>query len=70
MLGGGWCTETPIFAIAPRFGVTITGTGFTGATAVLFRSEARRVVPADFTVISDTQIRSTVPAGAASGKSS
>ncbi|MBW4698191.1 MAG: VCBS repeat-containing protein [Aphanocapsa lilacina HA4352-LM1] len=62
-----------ISAIAPRFGVsgtevTITGTGFTGAAAVLFRSEARRVVPADFTVISDTQIRSTVPAGAASGK--
>ena len=37
--------------------VTISGTGFTGATAVAFNS-----VPATFTVDSDTQITATVPA--------
>src|SRR5260221_416317 len=42
--------------------VTITGTSFTGATAVTFFR-----VPASFTVNSDTQITATVPGGALSG---
>jgi len=56
-------------AFAPTKGltgveVTISGTGFTGATAVAFGG-----VPAvTFVVDSDTQIRAIVPAGAASGK--
>jgi hypothetical protein len=42
--------------------VTITGTGFTGATAVLFGNGA----PATgFTVVSDTEITATSPAHAA-----
>jgi len=42
--------------------VVITGTGFTGATAVSFNSSA-----AAYTVNSATQITATVPAGATSG---
>src|SRR5207247_1779000 len=42
--------------------VTISGTNFTGATAVLFNS-----VSASFTVNSATAITATVPAGATSG---
>ena len=42
--------------------VTVTGTGFTGAKRVLFNG--RR---ATFTVVSDTQITTTVPAGATDG---
>ncbi|MFR9754135.1 IPT/TIG domain-containing protein, partial [Nocardia sp. 004] len=39
--------------------VTLSGTGFTGATAVLFGG-----IPAlSFTVVSDTQITAVVPAG-------
>jgi large repetitive protein len=43
--------------------VTITGTNFTGATAVKFGSTS-----AIFNVISDTSITATVPAGAKTGK--
>jgi hypothetical protein len=41
--------------------VTITGTGFTGVTAVMFGS-----APAAFTVLSSTQITATAPAGSGS----
>ena len=42
-----------------RHGVTVTGTGFTGATSVTFGT-----IPAtSFTVNSDTQITAVVPAG-------
>jgi hypothetical protein len=56
-------------AFAPAKGsagveVTITGTGFTGATGVTFGD----VPAASFSVDSDTQIRAIVPAGAAGGK--
>jgi len=43
-------------------GVTVTGTGFTGATAVTFNG-----VAAAYTVESDTQITTTVPAGTTTG---
>jgi len=61
-------TVTPhISSFTPTSGtmgttVTITGTSFTGATAVTFFR-----VPANFTVVSDTQITATVPGGALSG---
>src|SRR5207245_137033 len=42
--------------------VTITGTSFTGATAVAFNGAG-----ASFTVSSDTAIQATVPAGATTG---
>ncbi len=42
--------------------VTITGTGFTGATSVLFDQTS-----ATFKVVSDTKITTTVPAGATTG---
>jgi hypothetical protein len=42
--------------------VTINGSHFTGATAVFFNGAS-----ASFTVVSDTQIRATVPSGASSG---
>jgi hypothetical protein len=42
--------------------VTITGTGFSGATAVRFNGSS-----ATYTVVSATQITTTVPAGATSG---
>jgi gliding motility-associated-like protein len=43
--------------------VTITGTHFTGATSVIFYSGQ----PASFTVNGETQITTTLPAGAATG---
>lgn len=42
--------------------VTINGTGFAGATAVKFQATA-----ASFTIVSGTQLRATVPAGARTG---
>lgn len=43
--------------------VTITGSGFTGVNAVKFANNA----PASFNIVSDTQITTTVPAGAGTG---
>ena len=43
--------------------VTINGTGFSGATTVKFKNLA-----ATFSVVSDSQITATVPAGASTGK--
>jgi C1A family cysteine protease len=43
--------------------VTVTGSGFTGATAVSFNG----IAAATFSVASDTQITATVPAGATTG---
>lgn len=73
----GELTFTPAAAFAPPTitglspssgpvgtSVTITGTGFTGATAVGFNGTAATV----FTVNSSTQITATVPAGATTGK--
>ena len=49
--------------------VTLTGTNFTGATAVLFTgATAATPVSAPFTVISATSILTSVPAGAKNGK--
>ena len=45
-----------------RSAVTLTGTGFTGTTAVKFNG-----TPATFSVLSDTAISTSVPAGATSG---
>jgi hypothetical protein len=57
-----------VTALSPTVGpatggttVTITGTGFTGATAVMFGAQAAT----SFTVVSDTQITAASPAGAA-----
>jgi hypothetical protein len=64
--GGG--TQAPaITSFLPASGpvgsqVTVTGSAFTGATAVAFQGTS-----ASFTVASPTQITATVPAGAASG---
>ncbi len=46
----------------PGAPVTLTGTGFTGTTSVLFNG-----VAASFTVVSSTQISAVVPANATSG---
>jgi len=56
-----------IFSFTPTTGrvgtsVTISGSGFTGATAVAFNG-----VSASFTVSSDTAIQTAVPAGATTG---
>jgi hypothetical protein len=44
-------------------GVTVVGTGFTGATAVTFHG-----VPAAYAVVSDTQVTTAVPAGTTTGR--
>jgi len=54
---GTFTTSGPV-----GFSVTIRGLDFTGATAVAFNG-----VSAGFTVVSDAQIQTTVPAGATSG---
>ncbi len=64
------CTGTPaptVTGVSPTSGppgttVTVTGTNFTGATAVTFGTTA-----AAFTVVSSTTITATVPAGLAAG---
>ncbi len=68
-------TDAPTLALPPTItafnppsgpvgqAVTITGTNFTGATAVKFNGTS-----ASFTVNSSTQITATVPAGATTGK--
>ncbi len=43
--------------------VTVNGTGFTGVTSVKFNNN----LPAQFTVVSDTQITATVPTGTIDG---
>ena len=53
---------TPAAGIAQGGTVTITGTNFTGATAVSFNGPA-----AAFTVVNATTISTTVPSGAGSG---
>jgi hypothetical protein len=60
-------TPVTITSVAPASGlvgsaVTLSGSGFSGATAVNFNGTA-----ATFTVNSDTQISATVPSGATSG---
>ena len=68
------CLKAYVSAVAPTVGgfapasgpvatdVTLTGTGFAGATGVAFNG-----VAADFTVDSGTQITATVPVGATTG---
>ncbi|GIW19336.1 MAG: hypothetical protein KatS3mg064_2493 [Tepidiforma sp.] len=64
------CTGSPaptVTSVSPASGptgttVTITGTNFTGATAVTFGTAA-----ATFTVVNSTTITATVPAGLAAG---
>ncbi len=55
-------TFSPIFGTVGAT-VVITGTNFTGTSAVKFANN----VPASFTINSDTQITATVPAGAVTG---
>ena len=64
----GKAFQVTINDFSPRQGaigatVTITGLGFTGATAVSFNN-----VPAQFTVVNDTTITAVVAAGTTTGK--
>jgi hypothetical protein len=71
---GSWTTAR-WFAVVPTLSgfspaggpvgttVTLTGSGFTGATGVAFNGTA-----AAFTVVSSTQITATVPSGASTGR--
>jgi hypothetical protein len=73
-IGGYTLTASTPGAVAPRITgfspsagypgqvITLTGTGFTGVTSVKFNTTA-----ATFTVVSDTKITATVPAGAKTG---
>ncbi|HEX8529608.1 MAG TPA: IPT/TIG domain-containing protein, partial [Cytophagales bacterium] len=66
-LNGGTVAAPRITAFAPARGpkgtvVTLTGTGFTGATGVTFNG-----TPAAYTVVSSSQITATVPEGAQTG---
>ena len=69
--GGGGTPPPPSAPVVQSFSpltgpvgtqVAITGSGFTGATSVLFSG-----VSATFTVVNDTRINATVPNGATSG---
>jgi CSLREA domain-containing protein len=64
--GSGCAAVSAINPIIGNVGtaVTITGTGFTGVTAVRFSSN----VTASFTILTDTTILTTVPAGATTGR--
>jgi large repetitive protein len=70
-IAGGWrlrVTTLQVDAFEPSSGaagdvVTVTGTGFSGATAIAFGATPATA----FTVDSDTQITATVPAGAGTG---
>jgi uncharacterized protein (TIGR03437 family) len=64
-VGGGAPTVSSFSPTSGAVGtsVTITGTNFTGATAVKFNGTA-----ASYTVNSSTQISATVPSGATTGK--
>src|SRR5207245_1417195 len=76
--GGQVFTELPaITSFSPTSGilgtkVTITGTSFTGATDVRFYGiptcDSRYGFSATYTVVSDTQISTSVPSGATTGK--
>lgn len=62
------CTSATLTSFEPTEGsantrVTITGSGFTGATAVKFDG----VDASSYTVVSDTEITATVPTGASTG---
>ena len=68
LLFQGKAFQVVIDDFSPRQGaigvtVTITGLGFTGATAVSFNN-----VPAQFTVVSDTTLTAVVAAGTTTGK--
>ena len=65
--GTFYSLDITTFNVAPQTGmvgetVTLTGLGFTGASAVTFNGKA-----AQFKVVSDTSITCTVPAGATAG---
>lgn len=61
-MGLGWFVETLPTTGTVGATIQILGTDFTGATAVTFDG-----LPASFTLISSTQIQTTVPSGATTG---
>ena len=61
-VGLGWFVETLPTTGTVGATIQILGTDFTGATAVTFNG-----TPAPFTIISRTQIQTTVPSGATTG---